>query len=498
MKKRKIAVISCIMVLLFLLVGIVFGNSAKAEENKEYDIENAEFVVDLMENGNAEVTETWTVNFKKGKFTRFYVERFRGWEAENPVAGGDVEKYDKIKYKHFWIDGKECKRTKKIDERPENRYYIDDEGLNMDSYGWFFKAENRRVELKVQYVLTNLVKIGESSTEAEDFTCFSYRFIGRKFEHPIEHVAIEINPPDYCQMKLYSNLNESVHNTGGKAELESEYLGEGGLQLYIEMPEELFSEKLEKVGVVDISLAMESMHTGQKMEAKEEMEKKTGLSLFEKCLLYVLCPLGAIVWILLIYWGIESLVKRIITKRKVKNILQDPERMQKILNKFQTTPVTPIEFHIILEKNFGKMNIFRLIFLELLRKNIVSISEKSIRMHLGEKNGRVKIFEKKFLEMFQRVFLYNEAKKLENDMKKDTLYISHMKTEELDGCYDISFDNFMEILLQYQAVIERFCDELIREIKLCLHDEEYDGIYYEAMAGRTIVYGITIRIMQIN
>lgn len=64
-----------ILFLGFLILG--FHNSPVYAAQKEYDIEKAEFNVYLDKDGNAHITEKWELNFKKGDFTSFYVNRLK-------------------------------------------------------------------------------------------------------------------------------------------------------------------------------------------------------------------------------------------------------------------------------------------------------------------------------------------------------------------------------------------------------------------------------------
>ena len=131
---------------------LVFSNTPAFADNKEYNIENAEFNVYLTEDGNANVTEKWDINFKNGDFTRFYLNRLNNTNQ--------LEKYDNIQFDDFLINGKKCFKTNDLDNRPEGTYSIIDNKNNLE-YAWYFRANNTKLSLENSYTLTNIVKCNE-------------------------------------------------------------------------------------------------------------------------------------------------------------------------------------------------------------------------------------------------------------------------------------------------------------------------------------------------
>ena len=137
MKKIVSALMICIGFILFAT-----NAEVKAEE-KVYTVESADFDVFLNEDGSAEVTEKWNVNFKKGDFTRFYISRLK-----DPT---EMEKVSDIKFNYFKINGDKCSITEDMEGRPDGCYSILDDGKKVE-YNWYFRANNTQLTLESNYI----------------------------------------------------------------------------------------------------------------------------------------------------------------------------------------------------------------------------------------------------------------------------------------------------------------------------------------------------------
>lgn len=123
--------------------------------DKEYTIKSADFHVELQKNGDATVTETWTVDFTKGNFTRFYVERY--------LKLPKLEIFSDITYHSF---------TDSFNIKTDSTY---------ETYAWYMDAQNEKMTFTVKYTLQNVVK-----TSSNDIAQFCYRFVGERFEKQIK------------------------------------------------------------------------------------------------------------------------------------------------------------------------------------------------------------------------------------------------------------------------------------------------------------------------
>lgn len=96
MKKTKNILLS--FILFFIL--IYFTHIQVYASDKEYDIKQATFDIYLTEDGNAKITENWSISFTKGDFTRFYKDIYKNLPK--------VENFDKIEIDSFLINGVLC------------------------------------------------------------------------------------------------------------------------------------------------------------------------------------------------------------------------------------------------------------------------------------------------------------------------------------------------------------------------------------------------------
>ena len=61
-----------VMLLIACLTVFTAGSLSVNAAEKQYRIDSADFRVDLEKNGDAVITEHWTVTYEKGEFTHFY------------------------------------------------------------------------------------------------------------------------------------------------------------------------------------------------------------------------------------------------------------------------------------------------------------------------------------------------------------------------------------------------------------------------------------------
>ena len=98
MRNKIIRVIISIVVLLIVLS---LTSMTVYADTKQYVINTAEFDVELNEDGSADVTETWTVDYQSGEFSRFYKNIYMAVPID--------EEYD-IEFNFVSVDGKSCDR----------------------------------------------------------------------------------------------------------------------------------------------------------------------------------------------------------------------------------------------------------------------------------------------------------------------------------------------------------------------------------------------------
>ena len=94
-----------------LLVLLLFNISGLDAYAKSYTVENAYFDVEILSNGDVNVTENWTVNFD-GDYSRFY-------KSLPPKNISKAEKYEDVCINWATINGKECTLNGNLNNRKD-------------------------------------------------------------------------------------------------------------------------------------------------------------------------------------------------------------------------------------------------------------------------------------------------------------------------------------------------------------------------------------------
>ena len=142
MKSKKSARLSRILILLILCItaaSVIVPLTASAEE-KSYRVDAADFDIILSENGDATVTETWTVTYTSGSFTRFYKDIFD--------PGNQLEYFPEINVIGAHINGTEATATDSID-RIDYHYFFEKSSEQMYTIHWFKRALGETVEYDI-------------------------------------------------------------------------------------------------------------------------------------------------------------------------------------------------------------------------------------------------------------------------------------------------------------------------------------------------------------
>ena len=92
MKNRKTALFRLIVtaVCAVLTAGLLLPVTASAE-TKSYSVSSAEFHVSFADNGDATVTEDWSVQYEKGSFTRFYKDIYNAFNQLEYISDVQVQ-----------------------------------------------------------------------------------------------------------------------------------------------------------------------------------------------------------------------------------------------------------------------------------------------------------------------------------------------------------------------------------------------------------------------
>ena len=329
--------------------------------DKEYTIKSANFDVQLVENGDAFITETWDIDFTKGNFTRFYVERY----LDVPY----LENFSDIVHHSFTINGKECSPNQSTDRIP-GTYSLTRDGT-YETYAWYIDAENENIVFETFYVLRNVVKYTE-----DDYALFCYRFIGKNFEKEIQNVNIKISAPRACSMEVRhgNEYNPSINSDFINFSTKN---STGLVKINVAMPKEAFLDTIPYIS------------NDQLKESSNDTR-----SIFETMIS---------IFLFIIFGGVFINILRSFGKGKkisnhIKKIAKDPNKVKLIMDQFMQHDITPIEFNRILGESFTAMNAFRLILLDLIRRTIITIDKTSLHIDTTKLN-MLKNYEQAFIDI---------------------------------------------------------------------------------------------------
>lgn len=355
MKKLIAGLAFCVFFMLFGFSTEVYAKS----KDKEYSIQSAEFEVHLDENGDAYVNEKWDLNFEKGNFSRFYLERLKDTN--------ELEKYDDIVFENFKIDGQECEQSPQY-VRKDNTYSIDHDEDKLE-YEWHFSAqEDTKLTLEDSYKLTNVVKANDRG-----YAFFCYRFVGANLDKEIEKLKINIYAPDSCTIELRNKPGMKYHIYDDNIEL-TDKDSSGLVKVNIAMDRGVFADNIASID----QAALDKIAKADKMH--EMLKKAFYISVF--------CIVSLVIFII---------ARIVILTAKYNKLAQDKSYVDELINKLKINDITPFEFSKLCNIQKISMNEFKLIFLDLLRRNIISISNEKIIIN-HEVQDSLKPFEQEFLK----------------------------------------------------------------------------------------------------
>ena len=383
--------------LFIVLFGIgISGINVKAS-NKEYNIESAEFNVYLDENCNADRKEKWNLNFKKGDFSRFKVSRLL-----NP---NELEKFDDIEFKDFKNNNSNCLEAEDIEKRPEGTYSLS-KSDNLLEYAWYFKANNEKLILEDNYKLINLVKYTDSG-----YALFCYRFIGEDFEKDIDNLKIVINMPSKGNIEIRHDSDMKYEIFDNRVELNKNN-SSGMVKINVAMDKNMFSNNIGYISEETLDKIYESENSAEEFSEFFFMGIAAIFVTF-------------IIWILYVYL------------KKVR-LAKDETYVRNAVNKLINDAITPYEFSRLCGVYRVYFNEFKLVFLDLLRRDVFRISEDKIYMNhnliYDLRDYEVKVFD-----------LLYESKKTDEDRSFITM----------DDLLNIMKDNDKIIDLMYKCDSQR-------------------------------------------
>ena len=187
-----------VLVLLVLLIP-VWGNA----ENKEYSIPSAAFDVEINTDGTADIKEHWTVRYDKGEFSRFYKTFYHNV--------GDDEAHI-VKDLSVTLDGKLLSQYSGRSNISLDHYQVKTQKYGVSQVDIYALSRNMERVYEISYKLENAVKHYISD---DDFYVFCYRFVGTRFEKPIDHIKVNIRYPSGITSEVLFSSGENAFSFSG-------------------------------------------------------------------------------------------------------------------------------------------------------------------------------------------------------------------------------------------------------------------------------------------
>ncbi len=193
--KHRLSFIICLLVMI-ISIPVAYA------DNKECSFDSANFSVFLNSDGSADVTEEWTVNYKKGIFSRLYKNIFLGVPKEEEFEIGNW---------NVTVDGIYCDYTTDTNDRPDFHYGVIDKG-KIVTYEVYAKSQEQIRTYKISYTLYDVVKHVD-----DEYYLFTYRFLPNNYKNNVKSLNVDIFAPNSdCTMKV-------LYHTSGSAEEQSDY-----------------------------------------------------------------------------------------------------------------------------------------------------------------------------------------------------------------------------------------------------------------------------------
>lgn len=193
-----------------LLVLLLFPISSLDAYAKSYTIEEAYFDVEILSDGDVNVTETWIVNFE-GDYSRFY-------KSLPPKNISKSEKYKEICINWATINGKECELDGNLSRRKDYTFNSDYE----DDYrmlSWICSVNDERVEYSVNYTIEDLTK--RTDLYDEELCVTILRPVCVDFKEGIRNsIHVSVKAPDKSEIyEIKSNKDFSTETKENTTEL---------------------------------------------------------------------------------------------------------------------------------------------------------------------------------------------------------------------------------------------------------------------------------------
>ena len=321
---------------LIVFIALLTANNGNEEEQRSYNINKANFIIELHEEGKATITEQWEV-FYEGEYFRFYKENYFKQLPEN-------ERYV-YEYLSSKINGKELS----LIEKESDYGFLKSETDKGYQFEWFYKAKDEVVNYEVSYNLLNVIK-----KTSDGKTFFINRLVGEEFNKRIDEVSIKI---------IGENVQKiNIKSLSDKEDFKIKYNNESI---------EIVSEKGHS-GLLKINLELNSADFNAVLIENQNAEEKEGPNGFVILLIlfvFLILVLALIIGIIFIKLAIDNY-------RMKKKFEKNPDYLKECLSlieKSSNTILIKYTFENFEDQNFNALLI--LFLLSLRQKDIIVFEE---------------------------------------------------------------------------------------------------------------------------
>ncbi len=183
---KKVKIISCFLTVILLLACTVLTVFAEGE----YSVPSADFSVIINEDGSADITETWTLNYKSGNFSRFYKDIMNTAYDEGSLDTSSIK---------VAIDGTPCDVTDDVSNRPDYHFSTGYENGYFRINAYLATGEGTHI-YEFSYHLGTAVK------KSDDTYHFETRLIGAHFSENVDSVTVSFTVPEGVNILNTSNV----------------------------------------------------------------------------------------------------------------------------------------------------------------------------------------------------------------------------------------------------------------------------------------------------
>lgn len=322
-----------IVTILFCFLFVLLTSSTVYAADKEYNVDGAEFVVNLEEDGDAIITEKWQVTFINGEFSRFYKDIYKDVTS--------LEKFSDLDILDVKVNDTSCEKSDSLDRVDYHYFY--EENNETNTIHWFLNTKNSSNSYEITYRLKDVVKETD-----ENKALFCYRFIGANFPKTVDKTTVTIYPPNETEIDVRYSDSDKADIYNDRIVFQKDNVS-GVLKYNISVDASNFS-----------NLNYVSLETIKSEEKGAVATNRIGIAIF-------LIVLAIIVFsvIAMIIGFIKLSIDYIAYKKIINN---NPSYFKNLANNLENKNIHPLAVAHLSKKHISAVNILKIILLDLCRR----------------------------------------------------------------------------------------------------------------------------------